>query len=115
MADFFFAEGELDYATETLLGKKYAGDAPGAATALQAVTARVEGSERWEHEALEGAIRPLAQELSLKAGDLFGLIRVAVSGKTVSPPLFETMAVLGRERTLERLRWALRQLGAASE
>ena len=75
---------------------------------------RVEGIEPWQHEALEGAIRPLAEELSLKTGDLFGLIRVAVSGKTVSPPLFETMAVLGRERTRERLASALRRLRAAS-
>ena len=112
MADFFFLEGEMDYAAETLLGKKFAGDAPGAAAALQAVVERVEGIEPWQHEALEGAIRPLAEELSLKAGDLFGLIRVAVSGKTVSPPLFETMAVLGRERTLERLASAVRRLQA---
>ncbi|MDO8614073.1 MAG: glutamate--tRNA ligase, partial [Dehalococcoidia bacterium] len=112
MADFFFLEGELDYATETLLGKQFAADAPGAAAALQAVVERVEGSEPWQHEALEAAIRPLAEELSLKAGDLFGLIRVAVSGKTVSPPLFETMAVLGRERTLERLASAVRRLQA---
>ncbi|MDP2675463.1 MAG: glutamate--tRNA ligase [Dehalococcoidia bacterium] len=112
MADFFFVEGELDYATETLLGKKFAGDTPGAAAALQAVVVRVEGSEPWQHEALEGVIRPLSEELALKAGDLFGLIRVAVSGKTVSPPLFETMAMLGRERTLERLASAVRRLQA---
>ena len=114
MADFFFAEGELDYTAETLLGKKFAGDPAVAAKALQAVVERIEGAGPWGHEALEGAIRPLAEELSLKAGDLFGLIRVAVSGKPVSPPLFETMAVLGRDRTLERLRSALRHLGAAS-
>jgi len=112
MTDFFFLEGELDYAAETLLGKRFAGDPAGAAAALQAVVARVEGVEPWQHEALEGAIRPLAEDLSLKAGDLFGLIRVAVSGKTVSPPLFETMAVLSRERTLERLRSALERLRA---
>jgi len=112
MTDFFFLEGELDYAAETLLGKRFAADAPGAAAALQAVAERVEGIEPWQHEALEGAIRPLAEELSLKAGDLFGLIRVAVSGKTVSPPLFETMAVLGCERTLERLASAVRRLQA---
>jgi len=110
MADFFFAEGELDYTAETLLGKKFAGGPAVAAKALQAVVERIEGTDPWGHEALEGAIRPLAEELSLKAGDLFGLIRVAVSGKPVSPPLFETMAVLGRDRTLERLAAAVRRL-----
>jgi len=114
MTDFFFVEGKLDYAAETLLGKKFAGDAPGAAAALEAVLDRAEAVEPWEHEPLEAAIRPLAEELSLKAGDLFGLIRVAVSGKTVSPPLFETMAVLGRERTLERLAGAVRRLRAVT-
>ena len=52
-------------------------------------------------------LRPLAEELGLKAGDLFMLIRVAVTGQTATPPLFETMEVLGRDRCLARLRDAL--------
>ncbi|HEU4760364.1 MAG TPA: glutamate--tRNA ligase [Dehalococcoidia bacterium] len=112
MADFFFVGGELDYTAETLLGKKLAGSPAQGAACLKAVLARVEGIVPWEHEALEGAIRPLAEELGLKAGDLFGLVRVAVTGKTATPPLFETMEVLGREKTLERLRSAQRRLGA---
>ena len=114
MADFFFLEGEMEYEVEDLLGKKLADAPTRAAAALQAVLARVEGLPRWEHEALEGAIRPLAEELALKTGDLFGLIRVAITGKTATPPLFETMAVLGRERTLERLESALRRLQATT-
>ena len=47
----------------------------------------------------------------MKAGDLFGLVRVAVTGKTATPPLFETMEVLGRETTIARLRAALEKLG----
>ena len=111
MAGFFFVEGELDYGEETLLGKKFAGDPDAAARALEAVLGRVSALQPWEHGALEGAIRPLAEELDLKTGALFGLIRVAVTGSTAAPPLFETMAVLGRERSLERLRSALRRLG----
>jgi glutamyl-tRNA synthetase len=112
MADFFFREGELEYDTKTLLGKKLA-DAPAvAAAALQAVVQRISGLEHWQHEALEGAIRPQAEELGMKTGELFGLIRVAVTGRTAAPPLFETMAVLGRERSLERLESALRRLQA---
>ncbi|OGO46399.1 MAG: glutamate--tRNA ligase [Chloroflexi bacterium RBG_16_64_32] len=111
MAGFFFVEGELDYGEETLLGKKFAGDPGAAAHALEAVLGRVSALQPWEHGALEGAIRPLAEELDLKTGALFGLIRVAVTGSTAAPPLFETMAVLGRERSLERLRSALRRLG----
>ena len=109
MADFFFLEGQLDYETETLVGRKLAGDP---AAALQAVLERVSGLQPWDHEQIEGAIRPLAEELGLKTGDLFGLIRVAVTGKTAAPPLFETMEVLGRQRSLERLDAALRRLQA---
>jgi glutamyl-tRNA synthetase len=114
MADFFFVEGELDYEPQTLLSKRYAGDPAAAAGALDAVIGRIEGVEPWEQGALEAAIRPLAEELGVKAGDLFGVIRVAITGKTAAPPLFETMEVLGRARTIERLRAAKRRLAGAS-
>ena len=58
-------------------------------------------------------LRPLAEELGLKAGDLFMLVRVAVTGQTATPPLFETMEVLGRERCLARLDDALRRIDAS--
>ena len=54
--------------------------------------------------------RALAQELELKAGALFMLLRVAVTGRSVSPPLFESMEVLGRERCLRRLDEAVARL-----
>jgi glutamyl-tRNA synthetase len=55
-------------------------------------------------------VRPLADQLGVKAGDLSGLVRVAVTGKTAAPPLFESMEVLGRQKTLERLRAAVQRL-----
>ncbi len=110
MAGFFFQAGQLEYDTATLLGKAFAGDPAACARALEAVASRIEGIPAWTHEALEAAIRPLAAELGLKTGDLFGAIRVAVTGRTASPPLFETMEALGRERTLERLKDAVRRL-----
>ncbi|HEV8573418.1 MAG TPA: glutamate--tRNA ligase, partial [Dehalococcoidia bacterium] len=58
------------------------------------------------------AIRPLAANLGVKTGDLFGVIRVAVTGKTATPPLFETMEVFGRERTIQRLTSAAGRLQA---
>jgi glutamyl-tRNA synthetase len=106
MAGFFFAEGPLAYDVVTLLGKKFAAEPGRAAAALDRVTAAAEMAPEWTHEALEEAIRPLAEELGVKAGDLFGVVRVAVTGKTAAPPLFETMEVLGREVSLERLREA---------
>ena len=56
---------------------------------------------------LESELRALAEELGLKPGPLFGAIRVAVTGRTVAPPLFETLAALGKERTLARLAFAI--------
>ncbi len=59
---------------------------------------------------LEAVLRTLAAELGLKTGELFGLLRVAVTGRTAAPPLFQTMAVLGRERCLRRIESALSKL-----
>src|SRR5438034_2355873 len=114
MADFFFTGGELEYDVGTLLGKRYADDPSEALKALAAVIARLEALEAWVHEALESAIRPLAEELGVKTGELFGVLRVAVTGKTATPPLFETMEILARERTLDRLRSARKRLQAQS-
>ena len=63
---------------------------------------------------MEEPMRALADELGLKPGQLFMSARVAISGRTVSPPLFETMEVLGRERTLARLRQALEKLAVST-
>jgi len=113
MTAFFFVEGELDYPLADLLGKRFA-DAPGeAATALAAIRERTAGLEAWDEGALEGVIRPLAEELGLKTGELFGAVRVAVTGRTAAPPLFQTMAVLGRERCLARLDTAVARLHAS--
>jgi len=106
MADFFFTD-DIEYKVETLLGKKCAGNPAAAKDALERVIAAAESAADWTHESLEAAIRPLAEALGVKAGDLFGLVRVAITGRTAAPPLFETMEVLGRERTLERLRMAV--------
>jgi glutamyl-tRNA synthetase len=66
----------------------------------------------FEEETLEEALRPLVEELGLKAGQLFGIIRVAATGKKVAPPLFGTLSVLGKERVLERLDKASEMLRA---
>jgi glutamyl-tRNA synthetase len=65
----------------------------------------------WTEEALEAALRALATELGLGFGKLAQPVRVAVTGTTVSPPLFGTLVVLGRERVLERLASAATQAG----
>jgi glutamyl-tRNA synthetase len=62
------------------------------------------------HEATEAALRGLADRLGVKAGTLFMAVRVAVTGRRVTPPLFESLALLGQERTLRRLEAAVRLL-----
>ena len=65
----------------------------------------------FERETLEETLYPLARErLGLKPGQLFGIVRVAAMGKTVAPPLFGTLAAIGRDRVLARLDDALARL-----
>jgi glutamyl-tRNA synthetase len=108
LTDFFFYQ-EMKYDTALLLNKI---DKPQAAQALQAAISTLEGLSNWNTESMESAMRPLAEELKLKAGIFFGLLRVAITGRTVSPPLFQTMEVLGKENSFQRLNAALSKLSA---
>jgi glutamyl-tRNA synthetase len=121
LCKFFFQEGKLDYDVDLLLGKKLT-----KATAMAALKAALQrltdldidwdGTDRdaeklaEDAQSLEEVLRPLAAELGLKTGELFGLLRVAVTGRTAAPPLFQTMAVLGRERCLKRIKEALSKM-----
>jgi len=66
------------------------------------------GVDEWLAAPIEAALRvALVDELGLKPKHAFGPVRVAVTGRTVSPPLFESMELLGRERSVRRLESAL--------
>ena len=71
------------------------------------------GEVSWEAEEIEPQLRRLVEDRGWKAGDLFMAIRVAVTGRTATPPLFDTMVALGYERTLARLDRAIEALRAA--
>jgi len=65
------------------------------------------GLESWETISIEAALRQaLVEDLGLKPRHAFGPVRVAVTGRRISPPLFESLELLGRERSLSRLRSA---------
>jgi len=64
----------------------------------------------WEADELEPPLRALVEARGWKAGDLFMAIRVATTGRTATPPLFDTLVALGRERTLARLDAAIEGL-----
>ncbi|KIX11060.1 glutamyl-tRNA synthetase [Dethiosulfatarculus sandiegensis] len=61
----------------------------------------------WEHDAIEQTLRDLAVTLEVKPKVVFQAVRAAVTGSTVSPPLFESLALLGKERTIRRIEDAL--------
>ena len=71
---------------------------------VAAAGAALDGIAEWSKDAIETALRrALVEEMGLKPKHAFGPVRVAVTGRTVSPPLFESLELLGRERTLARL------------
>jgi len=86
---------------EKLVGKKMTSEK--SLMALRRVRGLLAELEPFEPEAMEAPMRALAEELELKAGQLFGIVRWAVTGQKVAPPLFGSLAVLGREQVLVRL------------
>jgi glutamyl-tRNA synthetase len=91
-AGFLFGEVEADR-----------GLLDGSAPVLEEAERALAGVEPFAAEPIEQALRKLAERLELKPRDAFQPIRVAVTGSRVSPGLFESIELLGRERTLERL------------
>jgi glutamyl-tRNA synthetase len=80
---------------------------------LERVIRRLESAEPWDEPTLEGVFRQLAGELDVKLVDLAQPVRLAVTGRTASPPLFGILADLGRDETLARLRAALARFPVA--
>jgi glutamyl-tRNA synthetase len=70
---------------------------------LEAAQAALTATEAFDAVAVEAALSPLPEELGVKPGKLYQPIRVAITGTTVSPGIFESLALLGREPALERL------------
>ncbi|HUP26856.1 MAG TPA: glutamate--tRNA ligase [Chloroflexia bacterium] len=101
LTSFFF--GPLEpYEAASLVPKKATPEA--SLEALERIRAALNAlPEPWSHEVWESAMRTLAEELGMKAGDVFMILRVAVTGSPVSPPLFESIEILGKEETLKRV------------
>jgi glutamyl-tRNA synthetase len=106
--DFFFVEELPDYDPRLLVPKKM--DAAGAHVLLGQARAVLSEVSPFTHDALETALRGLAETLGVKVGQLFAPIRVAACGRTVAPPLFGTLEILGQERVLERIDLGLEKL-----
>jgi glutamyl-tRNA synthetase len=106
-ADFFFLDQLPPYDPAELIPQK--GDAAMAKKALEKAREVLPNVE-FKHDPLDQALRAAAQELGMKAGQMFQPIRVAVCGRKNAPPLFETLEVLGKNTTLSRIESAIRML-----
>jgi glutamyl-tRNA synthetase len=107
LVEFFFVD-RLDYEPGLLIGDKMSREST--VQALTVARQRLNQLAAFDAGSLEGVLRPLAAELGLKTGQFFGALRIALTGRTAAPPLFQTMAVLGKERCLGRIEAALARL-----
>jgi len=100
LVSFFFID-EVEHNVDELVGKKMTGEL--ALSALQSSLDKLSSISDFSTDSLEEMLRPLAEELGLKTGQLFSTLRVATTGKSVAPPLFQTMEVLGKDKCLRRI------------
>jgi len=96
----FYFEAPADYDSQAM-GKLLTA---ATATRMDRLLRRLQGLEPWDATTLEVTFRQLASELGVKLVDLAQPVRLALTGRTASPPLFGVMAELGPEETLRRLR-----------
>ncbi len=82
----------------------------GALAALEAVRGALAGSDDFDSEAVEAALEPLPEQLDAKPGKVYQPVRVAITGGTVSPGIFESLAALGRDESLARIDAAIARL-----
>lgn len=105
LAGFFFHTAFTPPTQEMLIPKKM--DMADTRAMLKVCYDRIEALEPFTTETLHEAMLAVVNELGLKNGQVFGALRVAVTGQTISTPTFETMDVLGKEETLKRIQIAL--------
>jgi glutamyl-tRNA synthetase len=109
LMDFFF---DQDLNPDMRQAKFTKHDPSETAQALARVSELVAQAEPFDDATLERQMRDLAGQLGWKAGDLFMPVRVAVTGRRATPPLFATMEVLGRDRCQMRIQCAVKNLAA---
>jgi glutamyl-tRNA synthetase len=106
-AGFFFKE-DVSPIPEELIAKGL--DARQSADVARKAYEILSGLSELSHAVAEPPMRELVEKLALNPNQVFGIIRVAVTGQKVSPPLFESMEIIGREKVLERIQKAIATL-----
>jgi glutamyl-tRNA synthetase len=112
----FLWQDRIEHDPATLVPKRW--DRSTTLAALRAARDAIDGSTgpvTFEADELEPPMRALAESNGWKAGDLFMAIRVAVTGRTATPPLFDSLVALGHDRTLARLGAAIDTLAALED
>lgn len=104
MAGFFFHEDFIPPKADDLIQKKM--DAETTRDMLESSYRVLAEMDDFSTDATHERMRELVSELGLKNGQVFGTLRVAVTGQTISTPTFETMEVLGKEESLQRIKLA---------
>lgn len=110
-ADYFFID-KIDIepqAFDSVLNKN------GVPVILQALQEKLSLLEHWDEESIENATREVASSLQIKGGQIIHPTRVALSGKKIGPGLFEIMVLLGKEKTVNRLKEALEKIKEAKK
>ncbi len=105
----FFFQKEIPYKKTDLVQKNMTRE--NTKKALMLVSQRLNQIDTYDAESIEKSLREIVNELNIKPGQLFGSLRVAITGLEVSPPLFKTMEVLGVKRNLSAIERAITDLG----
>ncbi|MFN2175146.1 MAG: hypothetical protein ACK2U3_04275, partial [Anaerolineales bacterium] len=101
----FFFEDEVHPAPDELIGKNMSPEE--SVNAAYEVYSLLSKLHSINQDVAESPLRELAEKLGIKVGQLFGIIRVAVTGQKISPPLFESMEIIGRDKVLNRIQNAI--------
>ena len=107
---FFKADEEFDTGTLVQRGM----DRDSTLSALKAALDDLSASDDFQHEKLEEMLNATGERLELSRRQFFGVLRTAATGRSVSPPLFEMLEVLGKDRTVSRMKNAVDRFSAAS-
>ena len=107
---FFKADDRFD--TSTIVQKCINRDST--LTALKAALKDLSATDDYGHEKLEKMLNDTGERLEVSRRQFFGVIRTAATGRSVSPPLFEMLEVLGKDRTVSRMKNAVERFSAAS-
>jgi len=110
MTSYFF-QADTQFDTENLVQKGM--DRETTLSALRTALDELSATDDFQHEKLEEVLNVAGERLSLSRRQFFGVLRVAATGRTVSPPLFEMMEVMGKDRTVSRVKNAVERFSAA--